>query len=86
VSAPVIHAGFADATALPRVVRLRPGLTGLAFPLMKLLPAPFIVRRAFEREFRRRPRRPGIPRTGELLVQGPGCPPAPPKQSTHPFT
>jgi S-sulfo-L-cysteine synthase (3-phospho-L-serine-dependent) len=48
VSGPVIHANFVDAIALPRVVRLRPNLIGLAFPLMKLLPARFIVRKARE--------------------------------------
>lgn len=34
--------------ALPRMVWLRPNLIGLAFPLMKLLPARFIVQRALE--------------------------------------
>jgi len=34
-----------DALALPR---LRPNLVGLAFPLMKLLPARNILRRALE--------------------------------------
>jgi hypothetical protein len=48
VSGPVIHASFVDAIALPRVVRLRPNLIGLAFPRMKLLPARFIVRKALE--------------------------------------
>jgi S-sulfo-L-cysteine synthase (3-phospho-L-serine-dependent) len=48
VSGPVIHASFVDAIALPRLVRLRPNLIGLAFPLMKLLPARFIVRKALE--------------------------------------
>lgn len=43
-----IHAGVVDAIALPRLVRLRPNLVGLAFPLMKLLPARFIVRRALD--------------------------------------
>jgi cysteine synthase A len=44
----VINASFVDALALPRLVWLRPNLIGLAFPLMKLLPARFIVRRALE--------------------------------------
>jgi len=48
VSGPVIQASFVDASALPRLVWLRPNLIGLAFPLMKLLPARFIVRKALE--------------------------------------
>jgi len=48
VSGDVINANFVDAIALPRIVWLRPNLIGLAFPLMKLLPARFIVRRALE--------------------------------------
>ncbi|HEX2206933.1 MAG TPA: cysteine synthase family protein [Longimicrobium sp.] len=44
----VIHANMVDATALPRLVWLRPNLIGLAFPLMKLLPARFIIRKALE--------------------------------------
>jgi cysteine synthase len=48
VSAPVISANVVDAIALPRVVWLRPNLIGLAFALMKLLPARFIVRKALE--------------------------------------
>jgi cysteine synthase len=48
MSAAVIHANFVDATALPRIIRLRPNLVGLAFPLMKLLPARFIIRKALE--------------------------------------
>jgi cysteine synthase len=48
VSGPVIDANFVDALALPRLVWLRPNLIGLAFPLMKLLPARFIVRKALE--------------------------------------
>jgi cysteine synthase A len=44
----VIHASFVDAIALPRMVWLRPNLVGLAFPLMKLLPARYIVRKARE--------------------------------------
>jgi cysteine synthase A len=44
----MIDADFVDALALPRLVRLRPNLVGLAFPLMKLLPARFIVRKAVE--------------------------------------
>jgi cysteine synthase A len=48
VSGPTINANFVDAIALPRLVRLRPNLIGLAFPLMKLLPARFIVRKALE--------------------------------------
>ncbi len=48
MSTPVIHANYVDAIALPRVVWLRPNLIGLAFNLMKLLPARFIVRKALE--------------------------------------
>lgn len=48
MSGPVINANFVDAIALPRIVWLRPNLVGLAFPLMKLLPARFIVRKALE--------------------------------------
>jgi cysteine synthase len=48
VSGTVINANFVDAVALPRLVWLRPNLIGLAFPLMKLLPARFIVRKALE--------------------------------------
>lgn len=43
-----INADFVDAIALPRIVWLRPNLIGLAFPLMKLLPARFIVHKALE--------------------------------------
>ena len=46
--AAVIYPNFVDAIALPRIVWLRPNLLGLAFPLMKLLPARFIVRKALE--------------------------------------
>jgi cysteine synthase len=48
MSGTVINANFVDALALPRLVRLRPNLIGLAFPLMKLLPARFIIRKALE--------------------------------------
>ena len=48
VSGAVINANFVDAIALPRIVWLRPNLIGLAFPLMKLLPARFIIRKALE--------------------------------------
>jgi S-sulfo-L-cysteine synthase (3-phospho-L-serine-dependent) len=48
VSAAASHADIVDASALPRIVWLRPNLVGLAFPLMKLLPARFIVRKALE--------------------------------------
>lgn len=48
MSGPLINATFVDAIALPRLVWLRPNLVGLAFPLMKLLPARFIVRKALE--------------------------------------
>jgi len=48
VSGTLVNANFVDAIALPRVVWLRPNLIGLAFPLMKLLPARFIVRKALE--------------------------------------
>jgi cysteine synthase A len=45
---PVVSASAVDALALPRLVRLRPNLVALAFPLLKLLPARHIVRRALE--------------------------------------
>jgi cysteine synthase len=45
-----VSANFVDAIALPRIVWLRPNLIGLAFPLMKLLPARFIIRKALESE------------------------------------
>jgi cysteine synthase len=48
MSHPVITASVVDALALPRLVRLRHNLVGLAFPLLKLLPARYIVRRALE--------------------------------------
>ncbi|HET7230142.1 MAG TPA: pyridoxal-phosphate dependent enzyme [Longimicrobium sp.] len=48
MSGSVIDANFVDAIALPRIVWLRPNLIGLAFPLMKLLPARFIIRKALE--------------------------------------
>jgi len=48
VSGTVINANVVDAIALPRIVWLRPNLIGLAFNLMKLLPARFIVRKALE--------------------------------------
>jgi cysteine synthase A len=48
VSGTLINANFVDAVALPRVVWLRPNLIGLAFPLMKLLPARYIIRKALE--------------------------------------
>jgi cysteine synthase A len=48
VSGARIEASSVDALALPRLVRLRPNLIGMAFPLMKLLPARFIVRKALE--------------------------------------
>ena len=35
-----------DALALPRIVMLRPNLFGLVFPLMKLLPARFMIEQA----------------------------------------
>jgi S-sulfo-L-cysteine synthase (3-phospho-L-serine-dependent) len=44
----MVYANVVDALALPRIVRLRHNLIGLAFPLMKLLPARFIVRKALE--------------------------------------
>src|ERR1700685_1090388 len=44
----MIHANFVDALASPRIIWLRPNLVGLAFSLMKLLPARFILRRAEE--------------------------------------
>jgi cysteine synthase len=48
VSGPAINANMVDAMALPRLVWLRPNLVGLAFPLLKLLPARYIVRKARE--------------------------------------
>jgi len=48
VSGPVISASVVDALALPRLVQLRPNLVALAFPLLKLLPARYIVRRALD--------------------------------------
>ena len=48
MSGTVINANFVDAIALPRIVWLRPNLVGLAFTLMKLLPARFIIRKALE--------------------------------------
>lgn len=48
MSGTVINANFVDALALPRVVWLRPNLIGLSFPLMKLLPARYIIRKALE--------------------------------------
>ena len=48
MSPTLIHANVVEALALPRLVWLRPNLVGLAFPLMKLLPARFIVRKALE--------------------------------------
>jgi cysteine synthase A len=42
----IIHENFVDALASPRIVWLRPNLVGIAFSLMKLLPARFILRRA----------------------------------------
>ena len=48
MSGAVINANFVDAIALPRIVWLRPNLIGLAFPLMKLLPARLIIRKAIE--------------------------------------
>ena len=48
MSGTLISANFVDAIALPRIVWLRPNLIGLAFPLMKLLPARFIVRKALD--------------------------------------
>ncbi|WP_420130060.1 cysteine synthase family protein [Longimicrobium sp.] len=48
MSGTLINANVVDALALPRVVWLRPNLVGLSFPLMKLLPARYIVRKALE--------------------------------------
>ena len=48
MSGTLINANMVDAIALPRLVWLRPNLIGLAFPLMKLLPARYIVRKALE--------------------------------------
>jgi S-sulfo-L-cysteine synthase (3-phospho-L-serine-dependent) len=57
VSRTLINASMVDAMALPRLVWLRPNLVGLAFPLLKLLPARYILRKALEE--------------GELLPGGP---------------
>lgn len=43
-----INANVVDALALPRLVWLRANLIGVAFQLMKLLPARFILRKAIE--------------------------------------
>jgi cysteine synthase len=48
VSGTLISASMVDATALPRLIWLRPNLIGMAFPLMKLLPARYIIRKALE--------------------------------------
>jgi cysteine synthase len=48
VSFLAIQSNIVDALALPRMVRLRANLIGLAFPLMKLLPARFIIQKACE--------------------------------------
>ncbi|HEU4881557.1 MAG TPA: cysteine synthase family protein [Longimicrobium sp.] len=48
MSGTLINANVVDSLALPRLIWLRPNLLGLAFPLMKLLPARFIIRRALE--------------------------------------
>jgi len=45
---PIIHADVVEAHALPRIVWLRSNLVVLAFSLMKLLPARFIIRKALE--------------------------------------
>jgi cysteine synthase len=50
VSSTTINANFVDALALPRIFWLRANLIGLAFPLMKLLPARFIIRKAIEEQ------------------------------------
>ncbi|HET7229036.1 MAG TPA: cysteine synthase family protein [Longimicrobium sp.] len=48
MSGTLINRNAVDALALPRLVWLRPNLVGLAFPLLKLLPARFILRKALE--------------------------------------
>jgi cysteine synthase len=48
VSDAAINTTIIDAMARPRLVRLRANLIGIAFPLMKLLPARFIIRKALE--------------------------------------
>jgi cysteine synthase len=50
MSRTTIEANFVDALALPRIIWLRANLIGLAFPLMKLLPARFIIRKAIEEQ------------------------------------
>lgn len=42
----MIFSNFVDALALPRLIWLKPNLIGIAFSLMKLLPARLILRRA----------------------------------------
>jgi cysteine synthase len=44
-----INANVVDAIAPPRMIALRPNLIALAFPLMKLLPARFIISKAIEK-------------------------------------
>jgi S-sulfo-L-cysteine synthase (3-phospho-L-serine-dependent) len=44
----LVSASIIDAIALPRLIRLRPNLVGMAFTLMKLLPARHMVDRAAE--------------------------------------
>ena len=65
MSGSVIDANFVDAIALPRIVWLRPNLIGLAFPLMKLLPARFIIPKALEE---------GVLEPGGLIAETAGYP------------
>ncbi len=44
----MIHMNAVEAAMLPRLIMLRPNLIALAFPLMKLLPARFMVAKAIE--------------------------------------
>jgi S-sulfo-L-cysteine synthase (3-phospho-L-serine-dependent) len=60
MSSSTIHADIVEALALPRIVMLRPNLFGLVFPLMKLLPASFMIEQA---------RREGVLSPGGLIAE-----------------
>jgi cysteine synthase len=48
VSRTLISTTIVEDMALPRLVWLRPNLVGMAFPILKLLPAQYILRKALE--------------------------------------
>jgi cysteine synthase A len=48
VSRTLISQTIVEDMALPRLVWLRPNLVGMAFPILKLLPAQYIIRKALE--------------------------------------